>query len=114
MTSCLCEFGLLAHYVIVIQSHVIYTGNVLERRAGYKLSCVALAYHNHHGKPQVRLRSRKSIITLNALPRHEFYETDEKVTISVFDRGADPTQVTITFDPRKVRILSFIHSKSRA
>jgi len=38
--------------------------------------------------------------------RHEFYETDEKVTISIFDRGADPAQVSIKFDPRK---LSYEH-----
>lgn len=37
------------------------------------------------------------------LPRHEFYETDEKLILSVFDRGADPEQVSITFEPRKVR-----------
>lgn len=34
--------------------------------------------------------------------RHEFYETDEKLTLSIFDRGADPAQVSITFQPRKV------------
>ncbi|KAG1783983.1 SGS-domain-containing protein [Suillus placidus] len=34
--------------------------------------------------------------------RHEFYETDEKLTISIFDRGADPAQVSITFEPRKI------------
>ncbi len=34
--------------------------------------------------------------------RHEFYETDEKVTLSIFDRGADPAQVSVTFEPRKV------------
>ncbi|EGN93944.1 hypothetical protein SERLA73DRAFT_78326 [Serpula lacrymans var. lacrymans S7.3] len=32
--------------------------------------------------------------------RHEFYETEEKLTISVFDRGADPEQVTVKFEPR--------------
>ena len=35
--------------------------------------------------------------------RHEFYETDEKVTISVFDKGADPAKVEVKFEPRKVR-----------
>jgi suppressor of G2 allele of SKP1 len=35
-------------------------------------------------------------------PRHEYYETDEQVSISVFDRGADPEQVKVTFHPRKV------------
>ncbi|KAI9063111.1 SGS-domain-containing protein [Trametes sanguinea] len=33
--------------------------------------------------------------------RHEFYETDEKLTLSIFDKGADPEQVKITFEPRK-------------
>ncbi|PCH33675.1 SGS-domain-containing protein [Wolfiporia cocos MD-104 SS10] len=32
--------------------------------------------------------------------RHEFYETDEKLTLSVFDKGADPAQVSVTFRPR--------------
>ncbi|KAF9535454.1 SGS-domain-containing protein [Crepidotus variabilis] len=34
-------------------------------------------------------------------PRHEFYETDEKLTLSIFDKGADPTAVNINFEPRK-------------
>jgi len=34
--------------------------------------------------------------------RHEFYESDESVTISVFDKGADPEQVAIKFEPRKL------------
>lgn len=34
--------------------------------------------------------------------RHEFYETDEKLTISVFDKGADPAQVFVKFLPRSV------------
>ncbi|RDB29502.1 Protein SGT1 A [Hypsizygus marmoreus] len=33
--------------------------------------------------------------------RHEFYETDDKLTLSIFDRGADPAQVSIAFLPRK-------------
>ncbi|KAJ7597014.1 SGS-domain-containing protein [Mycena floridula] len=33
--------------------------------------------------------------------RHEFYETDEKITISVFDRGADPADVKVEFHDRK-------------
>ena len=37
-----------------------------------------------------------------ATPRHEFYESDERLTISVFDRNADPEQVSINFEPRKV------------
>ncbi|CAA7265821.1 unnamed protein product [Cyclocybe aegerita] len=28
--------------------------------------------------------------------RHEFYETDEKLTLSIFDKGADPAQFTYT------------------
>lgn len=34
--------------------------------------------------------------------RHEFYETDERLTISIFDRGADPSQVSVTFEPCKI------------
>ena len=34
--------------------------------------------------------------------RHEFYEIDDKVVISVFDKGADPEQVKVEFEPRKV------------
>jgi hypothetical protein len=37
--------------------------------------------------------------------RHEFYETDEKLTLSVFDKGADPSQVTIDIQPRSVSLL---------
>ncbi|KAF8525150.1 SGS domain-containing protein, partial [Hysterangium stoloniferum] len=29
--------------------------------------------------------------------RHEFYETDQRVTISIFDKGADPEQVSVKF-----------------
>jgi len=32
-------------------------------------------------------------------PRHEFYETDERVTISVFDKGANPDEVSVKFTP---------------
>ncbi|GLB36129.1 putative SGS domain containing protein [Lyophyllum shimeji] len=40
--------------------------------------------------------------------RHEFYETDEIVNISVFDRGADPAQVAVHFEPRK---LTYTHGE---
>ncbi|KAJ7492641.1 SGS domain-containing protein [Mycena latifolia] len=39
---------------------------------------------------------------MQAFYRHEFYETDERVTISIFDRGADPAGVTVKFEPRKL------------
>ncbi|KAJ3558951.1 hypothetical protein NP233_g11386 [Leucocoprinus birnbaumii] len=35
-------------------------------------------------------------------PRHEFYETDEKLILSIFDRGADPAQVKVSFLPREL------------
>ncbi|KAJ8083974.1 Cochaperone protein [Marasmius tenuissimus] len=35
-------------------------------------------------------------------PRHEYYETDEKITLSVFDRGVDPADVSVKFEDRKV------------
>ncbi|KAF9076262.1 SGS-domain-containing protein [Rhodocollybia butyracea] len=34
--------------------------------------------------------------------RHEYYESDERTTVSIFDRGADPAKVSIKFEPRKV------------
>jgi len=34
--------------------------------------------------------------------RHEFYETDERVTISIFDRNADAAEVSVQFEPRKL------------
>jgi len=40
--------------------------------------------------------------------RHEFYESDNKLTLSIFDKGADPSQVTVIFDPRKV--CAFFHA----
>jgi len=30
-------------------------------------------------------------------PRHEFYETDQRVTISIFDKGANPDEVSVKF-----------------
>ncbi|KAI0068222.1 SGS-domain-containing protein [Artomyces pyxidatus] len=36
--------------------------------------------------------------------RHEYYETDEKLTVSIFDRGADPEQVVVKFEPRSVSL----------
>jgi len=41
-------------------------------------------------------------------PRYEFYETDEKVIISIFDRGADPDQVKVGFQPRE---LTYAHGE---
>ncbi|KAI0815002.1 SGS-domain-containing protein [Irpex lacteus] len=35
-------------------------------------------------------------------PRHEFYETDEKLTLSIFDKGADPSQVSVDIQPRSL------------
>ncbi|KAF9237337.1 SGS domain-containing protein [Melanogaster broomeanus] len=34
--------------------------------------------------------------------RHEFYETDEVLTLSVFDRGANPEEVSVKFAPREL------------
>ncbi len=41
-----------------------------------------------------------------SLPRHEFYETDERLTLSIFDRNAEPSEVNVQFEPRKVRVHS--------
>ncbi|KAF8168123.1 SGS-domain-containing protein [Crassisporium funariophilum] len=42
--------------------------------------------------------------------RHEFYETDDKLTLSIFDRNADPTKVSIQFEPRKFTYTHGEHS----
>ncbi|KAH9982925.1 SGS-domain-containing protein [Lactifluus volemus] len=34
--------------------------------------------------------------------RHEFYETDDRLTITIFDRGADPAHVNVEFQPRGI------------
>ncbi|KZS96013.1 SGS-domain-containing protein [Sistotremastrum niveocremeum HHB9708] len=36
---------------------------------------------------------------MSATPRHEFYETDERLTLSIFDKGADPAEVSVVFTP---------------
>ncbi|PVF93853.1 SGS-domain-containing protein [Serendipita vermifera] len=36
---------------------------------------------------------------MTTIPRHDFYETDERLTLSVYIRGADPEQVNIKFTP---------------
>ncbi|TFY62913.1 hypothetical protein EVJ58_g3552 [Rhodofomes roseus] len=46
--------------------------------------------------------------------RHEFYETDERLTISVFDKGADPAQVAVSFEPRSVSLRRAPEPMSRA
>jgi len=33
-------------------------------------------------------------------PRFEFYETEDKLTLSIFDKGVDPADVQIKFEPR--------------
>ncbi|KAH8120160.1 SGS-domain-containing protein [Phellopilus nigrolimitatus] len=33
-------------------------------------------------------------------PRHSFYETDEKLTLDIFDKGANPDEITVQFEPR--------------
>lgn len=37
--------------------------------------------------------------------RHSFYETDDKLTLEIFDKGVDPEQVKIEFQPRAVSLL---------
>ena len=34
--------------------------------------------------------------------RYEFYETDDRVTLSIFDKGVDAADVQIKFEPRGV------------
>jgi len=39
---------------------------------------------------------------MSVTPRHEFYETDEKLTLSIFDKGADKEKVVVKFEPRSL------------
>ncbi|KAG6336677.1 hypothetical protein ID866_2424 [Astraeus odoratus] len=41
-------------------------------------------------------------VTFPGKSAHEFYETDERLTLSIFDRGADAEQVSVKFEPRKL------------
>ena len=34
--------------------------------------------------------------------RHSFYESDEKLTLDIFDKGANPEEVVVKFEPRSV------------
>jgi len=36
--------------------------------------------------------------------RYEFYETDDRLTLSIFDKGVDPAEVQIKFEPRAVSV----------
>ena len=63
----------------------------------------------NYGDPKVRLdlswvlRTRLMVSADSGTSsRHEFYETNENLTLSIFDKGADLEQVKVTFEPRKV------------
>jgi hypothetical protein len=51
--------------------------------------------------PQVRFSTRRPLLSSHHT-RHEFYETDERLTLTIFDRGADPAHVNVKFQPRRV------------
>ncbi|KAF8350084.1 SGS domain-containing protein [Amanita rubescens] len=38
--------------------------------------------------------------------KYEFYESDEYLVVTVFDRGADPTCVSIKFEPRRLSYMN--------
>ena len=42
---------------------------------------------------------------MSSIYSHEFYETDERVTISIFDKGAAPENVSVNLSPRSVRLI---------
>ena len=41
--------------------------------------------------------------------RHDFYETDEKLTLSIYDKNVDAAQASLEFKPRSVRTPSLSH-----
>lgn len=45
---------------------------------------------------------RSPVLTLT--PRHDFYESDERLTLSIYVRGADPEQVKVNFTETSVSI----------
>ena len=85
-------------------SHTLLTS----RYCGESLIC-AYCSRLDHGDSEVRLdltwmlRTRLMAPADSGTSRHEFYETDESLTLSIFDKGADPEQVKVSFEPRKVR-----------
>lgn len=59
-----------------------------------------LVFHNGY-HPQVRFLTRRPPMSSHHT-RHEFYETEERLILTVFDRGADPAHVNVKFQPRCV------------
>lgn len=41
----------------------------------------------------------------NPLPRHDFFQSDEKFTLSIFVKGLKPEDVSVSFRERSVRFL---------
>ena len=48
------------------------------------------------------LLTHRRLLAITHHTRHEFYETDEKLTLTIFDRDADPTHINVKFQPRSV------------
>ena len=70
-----------------------------------------LLFHDGY-HPQVRFSTRCPLPSSHHT-RHEFYETDERLTLTVFDRGADPAHVNVKFQSRRVctkRVHSYINN----
>lgn len=57
---------------------------------------------NHHGSKVSPAASLHEWASTQKSPRYDFYEGDEKLTISIFDRGADPDKVSVNITPRTV------------
>jgi len=50
----------------------------------------------------VRFSTRHHPLLYPHRTRHEFYETDERLILTVFDRGADPAHINVDFQPRRI------------
>ena len=48
-------------------------------------------------------QASSSSSSLNPLPRHDFFQSDEKFTLSIFVKGLKPEDVSVSFRERSVR-----------
>ncbi len=76
---------------------------------------VPLFFHDGY-HPQVRFSTRCPLLSSHHT-RHEFYETDERLTLTVFDRGADPAHVNVKFQSRRVctkRVDAYVNNPDKS
>jgi hypothetical protein len=73
--------------------------------ACFRCCCFPLCRHRGNRPSSSPVQGTSSLFFF----RHEFYETDEKVTLSIFDKGVKQDEVQIKFLPRSVSSLPMSH-----